>query len=210
MVPQKTVHEFGKLYYSSEVFNQTFYLGVQTVKCPLDLWAYQEIMYATRPDLIVETGTFCGGSALYLGHTFDALGHGQVVSIDIRSADEVDLPTHPRVEFMTGVSSTAPDVVDYITGLAEGKRVMVILDSDHAKEHVVSELELYHGLVSPGCMLVVEDTNPLAYGAMGVQAGPGDAIRKWKPELHGFERDKRWERWHFSFNPGGYWRRKTD
>jgi cephalosporin hydroxylase len=213
--PNKIVSDFGKLYYSSDVFNDTYYMGVPTVKCPTDMHAYQEILYATRPELIVETGTFCGGSAYMLGNLLDILslreGHeGHVVSIDIRSGEGIDLPEHPRVEFLTGVSSTAPDTVDYVTKLAAGKRTMVILDSDHAKNHVVEELELYHGLVAPGCLLIVEDTNPLAYTAMGVQAGPADAIRKWKPELHGFERDKRWERWHFSFNPGGYWRRKTD
>jgi cephalosporin hydroxylase len=205
---QKVVHDFGKAYYGSSAFNETFYLGVKIVKCPLDLWAYQEIMYAQKPDLIIETGTFCGGSALYLGSTFDALKHdGQVISIDIRDADAVDLPEHPRVEFLTGASSTDPKVLDYVKGKAEGKKVMVILDSDHRKDHVFDELTLYHGLVSPGCTLVIEDTNQLAYGRMGVQAGPAEAIRKFKPDLHGFVRDKRWERFLFTCNPGGYFRR---
>lgn len=208
---QKIVQDFGRAYYGSDVFNETYYMGVPIVKCPLDLWAYQEILYAQKPDLIVETGTYRGGSAFYLGNTLDNLGYGgKVISIDIRDAEQMELPNHPSVEFLSSVSSTDPKVVEYVTRQAQGKRVMVILDSDHRKDHVVDELERYHSLVSPGCMLIVEDTNQLAYGRMGVQAGPAEAIRKWKPDLHGFERDKRWERFLFTFNPGGYWRRKTN
>jgi hypothetical protein len=93
--PNKIVSDFGKLYYSSDVFNDTYYMGVPTVKCPTDMHAYQEILYATRPELIVETGTFCGGSAYMLGNLLDILslreGHeGHVVSIDIRSGEGID------------------------------------------------------------------------------------------------------------------------
>ena len=33
------------------------FLGLKTLKNPLDLWVYQEILWEHRPDLILETGT---------------------------------------------------------------------------------------------------------------------------------------------------------
>ena len=62
----------------------TYWLGVQTMQCPLDMWVMQEIMYETRPDVVIETGTRLGGSALYFASIFDLLGRGRVISIDIR------------------------------------------------------------------------------------------------------------------------------
>ncbi len=58
-------------------------MGVPMMKLPLDLWIYQEILHETRPDLIIETGTNDGGSALYLASVCDLLGTGKVLSIDV-------------------------------------------------------------------------------------------------------------------------------
>ena len=68
--------------YESDAWTKATWLGAQALKNPLDLWVYQEIIHETRPELIVETGTYRGGSALYLASLCDLMGHGEVVSIE--------------------------------------------------------------------------------------------------------------------------------
>ena len=58
-------NRFHKLYYDSNVWNNTFWLGIPALKCPLDLWIYQEIIFEITPDIIIECGTANGGSALF-------------------------------------------------------------------------------------------------------------------------------------------------
>lgn len=88
------VRQFGRLYYhdSHQTWRDTWYRGVRILKCPLDLWQYQELIHELRPDVIVETGTAHGGSAYYLGDLCHTVGRGQVVSIDIDSS--ADPPPH--------------------------------------------------------------------------------------------------------------------
>ena len=73
-------------------------MGTPVLKCPLDLWMYQEILIHTRPDVIVETGTHMGGSALYLAGICDLLGHGRIVTIDVEERE--GRPEHPRILYL--------------------------------------------------------------------------------------------------------------
>ena len=132
------------------------WLGKQVVKCPMDLWVYQEIIWETKPELIIETGTNGAGSAWFFAHILDAIGNGMVLTIDTVSYPELCLP-HPRIMYLVG-SSTDPAIVGQVHAAAAGKRTMVSLDSLHTHEHVARELALYGPLVSRGCYLVVEDT----------------------------------------------------
>src|SRR5918996_5176167 len=70
------------VFYASDAWTEARWLGAQALKNPLDLWVYQEIMCETRPDLVIETGTYRGGTALFLASICDLLGGGEVVSID--------------------------------------------------------------------------------------------------------------------------------
>src|SRR5687768_9092223 len=103
--------EFHRMYFDARDFNltwrNTFYLGHPILKCPLDLWLYQEIIHRIRPGLIVETGTAFGGSALYLASLCDTIGHGRVMTVDLEP--KPNLPAHPRLEYVVG-SSTAPEI----------------------------------------------------------------------------------------------------
>ena len=101
------VQAFHRRFYSSDSWKQTYWLGVQVLKNPLDLWVYQEILHRTRPDTIIETCTYEGGSALYLASVCDFLGHGQVVSIDVAARAR---PEHPRITYVEG-DSTEPQSV---------------------------------------------------------------------------------------------------
>ena len=115
-------------------------------------------MVETRPELVVETGTYRGGSAFFLASICDLLGAGEVVSIDVEPVRD-DYPAHPRITYLGGRSSTDPDVVAEVRARAEGKRTLVILDSDHSQAHVEAELAEYASLVPVGGYVIVEDSN---------------------------------------------------
>ena len=74
---------FHTLYYGSRVWEKTYYRGHHILKCPLDMWIYQEMIHELKPDFIIESGTFLGGSALYFADMFDLVGHGEIITIDI-------------------------------------------------------------------------------------------------------------------------------
>src|SRR5215204_6147628 len=73
------------------------WFGYELLKCPLDLWIYQELLVRTRPDVVVETGTWCGGSALYLAMILDHIGQGRVITVDIE--EKANRPDHPRISY---------------------------------------------------------------------------------------------------------------
>lgn len=203
------VDAFHRRYYDAAetTWKQTFWLGQTVRKCPLDLWAYQEIIFETRPELIVETGTYLGGSALYLASLCDLLGHGKIVTVDVSAPP--GRPKHRRITYVVG-SSVADDVLDRVRRRARrAKRTMVILDSDHSRDHVLRELELYGPLVTPGCYLVVEDTNVNGHPAWpGYGPGPMEAVTEFLSRTDAFEVDRSREKLMLTFNPSGYLRRR--
>ena len=173
-------------------------------KCPLDLWVYQEILWELRPDLVVETGTHQGGSALFLAAVMDAIGHGQVISIDTVAAER---RAHPRVRYLHG-SSTDDATLAAVRDTPAPATRMVVLDSDHRAAHVARELELYAPLVTMDSYLIVEDTNlngHPAYPTFG--PGPGEAVAAFLRANDAFEIDRSREKFLMTFNPGGYLKR---
>jgi len=210
VVARTIINQFTRLYYQTPVpvrtWHDTTWLGHPVLKTPLDLWNYQEILVERRPDVIVECGTAGGGSALFLASIMDMLGHGRIVSIDLKP--NPGRPSHDRVTYLVGSSTDPAIFTDVERFVAGADRVMVILDSDHSKAHVLDELRLYHPLVSPGDFLVVEDTcvngHPVA-----PQHGPGpmEALDAFMRENRQFVIDPRDRKFLMTFNPHGYLRR---
>ena len=200
------VKQFHRLYYHSldRTWKDTYYRGVTIWKCPLDLWLYQELLHELRPALIVETGTAFGGSAYVLGDLCDTLElDAQILTIDIESKD--GRPDHSRVRYITA-SSTDPAIVQEVRdAVPTGGTVLVILDSDHSRDHVLEELRAYADLVSVGSYVVVEDTNVNghpAYPEFG--PGPMEAVDAFLAEDDRFVVDDRREKFFMTFNPRGY------
>jgi len=205
--------EFNRLFYEGldgdgEIYRRTSWMGVPCLKCPLDLWIYQEILFDTRPDLIIETGSFAGGSALYLAHICDLIGNGKVVSIDI---SERPRPMHRRITYLQG-SSTDPEVANQaLASVSKPAKVMVILDSDHTEAHVLKELEMYGPHVSPGCYLVVEDTNINGHPVRAEYGrGPFEAVQTFIASNQSFVIDLKREKYLMTFNPKGFLRRLSE
>jgi cephalosporin hydroxylase len=186
------------------------WMGHELLKWPPDLWVYQEIIFETRPDLIIETGTIKGGSALYFANLLDLIGNGRVVTVDINPVSE-GWPTHRRIEYLTG-SSTSPEILAAIESrIRPGGRVRVVLDSCHAEQHVGEELRCHSRFVSPGCYLVVEDTNVNGHPVFRAHGpGPMEAVVKFLKAHPGFVADKSRERFKVTFSPNGGLRRNDD
>lgn len=207
-----TIEDFHKLYYDSpeQTWKNTFWLGVPLQKCPLDLWIYQEIIFEVRPDLIVEAGTAFGGSAYYLACLLDVLGQGRIITVDVNDYAETGQarPTHPRIRYLRGSSVSEETVEEVTREIAETDRVMVILDSDHSREHVLKELSIYSGLVSEGSYLVVEDTNVNGHPVDPTHGpGPMEAVEQFLRGNDDFVPDLGREKFYLTFNPMGYLRK---
>jgi cephalosporin hydroxylase len=197
--------QFHLLSYHGGALQQTYWLGVPIQKSPLDCWVYQEIIQEQKPDLIIETGTDRGGSALFLASMCDLVGNGRVLSIDVRSAASI---RHPRVSLLIG-DSTSPTVLDAVREARRtARRCMVILDSDHHSAHVERELRAYREFVNVGGYMVVEDTNVNGHPVLPEHGpGPFEAVRAFVAEDPDFEIDRSREKFLLTFFPDGYLRR---
>jgi cephalosporin hydroxylase len=153
------MRETGKHKYT---YNFTW-LGLPIIQFPQDLQAIQEIIWSVKPDVIIETGIAHGGGLVFYASMLELLGgDGQVVGvdIDIRAHNRARVESHPlarRIQMLQG-SSVDEEIVRRVSVLARGKKALVILDSNHTHEHVLSELRLYSPLVNCGSYVVIFDT----------------------------------------------------
>src|SRR5688572_11540734 len=179
------VRRFHELYYrnwiekGADTINLSWF-GHHVLKCPLDLWVYQELLVRTRPDVVIETGTKFGGSALYVAMLLDQIGHGHLITIDTEA--QPNCPRHDRITYVSG-SSIDPVVISQVRENVGAQRAMVLLDSNHHADHVYQELIAYSPLVPQGNYLVVEDTNVNGHPAYP-QFGPGpmEAVARFMSE----------------------------
>lgn len=207
MNEEKIIDDFHALYYSKEFTWRSLWLGVTIAKTPFDLWTYQEIIFQTRPTLIIECGSFTGGSALYFASIFDLLGQGRVISIELETPINPIARAHKRIEFIKG-SSTDSTIYNKVAGsIKPSDKVMVSLDSSHESFHVLQEMKLYGNLVSLGNYMVVEDGN--IHHPINIPHGPGpyEAIEEFLKINDRFGIDKSRERFLMTFNPNGYLKR---
>jgi cephalosporin hydroxylase len=198
------------LRHQHEVMHTTTWMGVQIRKNPLDAWVCQELLHRVRPDVVVEIGSYVGGSTLYFAHVLDLLGHGEVISVDI-SRDQYDVD-HPRVVEVTG-SSADSAVVEEVARRSSGRRAFVIHDGDHRRDAVLGDLRAYGDLVSVGSYFVVEDgivdLYPVgsALHPAKLAEGPLRAVEAFLAEDDRFEIDAHCERYGLTWNPAGFLRR---
>jgi cephalosporin hydroxylase len=147
----------------NEKYPYTFsWMGRPVIQIPEDLIRVQEVIYRLRPDVIVETGVAHGGSLIFYASLCKVLGKGRVVGVDIeiRPHNRRAIEAHELFPWITLIEgdSTAPETLSRVAAaVAPGGVVMVILDSNHTRQHVLAELEAYHRLVSPGSYVVAAD-----------------------------------------------------
>jgi cephalosporin hydroxylase len=189
--------------------------GQPLVKILEDLLRYRKIIEQTKPDLIVECGTWRGASAAW----FHEVSGADVITVDVQ--DWIDDDTTRQNLARAGVtrvvgSSTDDDIFRDVYSLRHDpvkqySRVMVVLDSDHTAAHVREEIERYQLLVSPGCYLVVEDGHA-SFFADFPDGGPLEAIEAWQNaggHAEEFIRDTDIEADSpVTLHPAGFWIRK--
>lgn len=138
------------------------WLGRPIIQLPEDMVRLQEVIYRVKPDVIVETGVAHGGSLVFSASLCKLLGKGRVIGVDIeiRPHNRGAIETHelsPYISLIEG-SSVEKDTVARVKSLVKpGESALVILDSNHTKDHVARELEAYHGLVGAGSYIVATD-----------------------------------------------------
>lgn len=210
---QSDIHDY------SYVWN---WLGVPIIQVPADIVTMQEIIWANRPEVVVETGVARGGSVIMYASILQLIGDGKVVGVDIDiSAHNRDsIERHPmahRIELVQG-SSVDPATVALVAQLiGDATRVMVVLDSNHTHEHVLQELRTYSKLVTPGQFLVTADTVvedlPVQTHRLrpwGPGNSPGSAVSVFLQENPDFSPDEEVNgKLVMSMSPGGYLRRRS-
>ena len=209
---KKVVDPYHLAFYSSlNTWRVNEWLGILTEQNPNDVWITQEIIVETHPDFIIETGTLCGGSAALWATILEQVNpEGRIITIDItdQAQQARRLPiVQKHVDFLYG-SSTAIRVVNDVKNRVEGKKVLVILDSDHRKQHVLNELAAYAPLVTVGSYLIVQDTNVNGHPVdRSFGPGPMEALAEFLAANRNFVSDKGRERLMFTMHPNGYLKR---
>lgn len=171
-------------------------LGRPIIQFPQDMVAMQELIWACKPDLIIETGIAHGGSLIMSASMLALLDYCDAVEsktvldpskpkrkvigidIDIRPHNREAIEVHPlanRIEMVVGSAIDESVISQVKVRAADFERVMVCLDSNHTHEHVLAELVAYAPLVSVGSYCVVFDT--------AIEDAPDDFFpdRSWGP-----------------------------
>lgn len=209
---------WAKLYAYHKYTHDITWMGVPIIQYPEDIVMMQELIWKIRPDVIVECGIAHGGAALFYASLLELVGKGIVIGIDveIRQYNRIVIENHPlsnRVK-MIELSSVSEEAITRVKELIKpSDKVLVVLDSNHSKDHVARELFMYKDIVSPGSYLVAMD---------GAQAfmwdipngkpewkedNPLTAIEEFMKDNKAFEIDHHYTRLKVTSNPKGFLRK---
>jgi len=188
------------------IMTSTSYFGVKTLKNPLDFWVYQELIYAHKPDVIIEIGNNWGGSTLALAHFLDLMNHGRVFGIDISHGKVAEnVKNHPRISL---IEKPATEAYGFVKSMIDPEeRVLVIEDSAHTYENTLAVLRLYGRLIKPGDLIIVEDSICHHGLAIGPNPGPFEAIEAFVKEQDQFVINRDLESFLITWNPKGFLQR---
>src|SRR5690606_24886939 len=138
------------------------WLGRPIIQLPEDMMRIQEVIYSLKPDVIIETGVAHGGSLIFYASLCKAFGKGRVIGIDIeiRPHNRLAIENHELKEYIILLegSSTDDKIVSQVERMINsGETVLILLDSNHTKQHVLEELRKYSPLVSVNSYIVACD-----------------------------------------------------
>ena len=164
------------------------------IQLPEDLLRMQELVFRVQPDVIVETGVAHGGSLIFYATLCKALGRGRVVGVDIeiRPRNRAAIEEHalfPHITLIEGDSADEDIVARVRECIGDGDRVIVFLDSNHTREHVLRELRAYAPLVTPGSYIVAMDGYIMELVAGGPRTGADWSTNNAKAAAEAFARE---------------------
>ncbi len=194
------------------------WLGVPVIQTPEDLVLLQELIFKLQPDFILEIGIAHGGGMIFEASLLELLGKGKVIGVDIeiREHNKKVIEMHPlvkRIEMIQGNSISKEVIKEIKKRIPKSSKVIVCLDSNHAKPHVLRELELYQDFVLPGSYIVVFDTISSDLAKLGaskkiyIDNGPGEAVNEFLKKNNNFKIDKQFNKLYCSHNKDGYLKR---
>lgn len=181
----------------------TMYLGHKVLKPPFDWIVLGDILFDTKPEVVIEIGTLEGGTALWMAHYLDAMeSNATVIAVDLTEKARKNV-AHPRIQWVVG-DALNPEVVATVADLCKGRRGLVIEDSDH-KYHVTKAiLHDYERFVAVGNYFVVEDTI-VEFLNLPPIPGPLRAVREFIADRKDtFVIDRSREKYVITYNPMGY------
>ena len=194
------------------------WMGRPIIQFGSDMIMLQQLIWDAQPDIFVETGIAHGGSLIYTASLFELIGKGKVIGIDleIREHNRVAIETHPmykRISMIEGSSVDSTTIAELEKQLEPGKTVMVMLDSNHSRDHVLKEMQLYAKYVPVGSYLIVQDgaqkwVADIPRGkAEWIDDNPLASIDLFLKENDDFVVDETYTRLGISSSPGGYLKR---
>jgi cephalosporin hydroxylase len=200
-----TLRQWIERYQHKLVFEQVHYRGIPTWKNVLDLWVYQEIIWETGVEVVIEIGARYGGTTFWLS---DLLRNfrgpsATVISIDLERPGR-GLPDN--VHFICG-DSIAPATVAEARAAVAGRRTLVIADGNHAADHVLQEIRLYSPLIPEGCYFIAEDGIVDVMDWKEHTPGPMVAAQQFLSENDEFTLDRAREKFLLTYAPGGFLKR---
>lgn len=203
--------EFFKIYHSRAIQRDTAWFGVPVQQTPTDMWMVQQIITELKPEVLIETGTLKGGSSLYYASVLHALNsEAKVVTVDIEDQLERAKDFEVFRRYVTPVlgSSVAPETLERVAALVGDKPALVLLDSDHHKDHVLRELRLYARFVPVGGYMIVNDTDLNGHPVLpDYGPGPMEAVEEFLAADDRFVVDRGREKFMLTMYPKGYLKR---
>ena len=179
------------------------WLGRKIQKNPFDIWTYQEIIFQTKPTVIIEIGNNFGGSTLFLANILDSLKSGKVIGVDIKH-EKIRNLKHSRIKWIEG-DATSEKVYEKVKEeISHDDKVMIIEDSSHEYLATLKILEMYCHLVTSGNYFIVEDGICKEPYIDGPKPGPYEAIHQFIINHPEFIINKKMEKFIFTYNPDGF------
>ena len=165
---KKIGEQFFEESYKEKYSYNYFYFGRPIIQYPQDIFSLQEIIFETKPDLIIEIGIAHGGSLIFNSSMLNLLNLYKKkkrmvlgVDIDIRKHNLDAIKKHPFSNLIKTIegSSTDEKIYKKIKKISSKyKKVLLILDSNHTHDHVLKELKKYSTLVTKNSYCLVFDT----------------------------------------------------
>lgn len=155
-------HQWLKMGWNEKYIYTFSWMGRPVIQLPEDMIRIQEVIYRIKPDVIIETGVAHGGSLIYYASLCKAMEKGRIIGIDIeiRPHNRTAIENHELASYITLIEGDSTDdaIVNQVKALVNpNETVLVILDSNHVKQHVLKELNAYSPLVTKGSYIVATD-----------------------------------------------------
>src|SRR5919108_2843464 len=181
----------------------TTYLGHKVLKPPFDWIVLGDILHDTKPAVVIEIGTFEGGTALWMAHQLELMGSSaRVIGVDITDRAKRRI-SHPRIDWIVG-DCLDPAVIAAVRERCDGQQGLVIEDSDHKYHITRGILAAYAPFVAVGSYFIVEDTI-VEFLNLPPMPGPLRAVHEFvEANVGRFVIDRSREKYVLTYNPMGY------